>query len=163
MAATNESFLDAAPSSVVVDVTVERPAPEVWAELTEDNPMSEYCRAISRITWTSPRPFGIGTTRTTTVLGGLIRVHETYPHWDEGRRKVFVGVRTFPPVLRRLAEEYLVLPIDAGRCQFRWTAAWEPTTLGRPIAPIGTAIFESIASDLRRHFEAAPESADLDT
>jgi hypothetical protein len=153
MAPTDESFFRDAKRRVVVDVTVARPAADVWAELTEDDPMSEYCRAISSITWTSERPFGIGTTRTTRVLGGLIKLEERYPHWDEGRRKVFVGVRTVPPTLRRVAEEYLVEPIDANHCRFRWTAVWEPTALGRPIVPVGHAVFASIARDIRRHFE----------
>jgi len=155
MAATDESFFQEASRRVVVDVTVDRPASEVWAELTEDDPMSSYCRAISDITWTSPRPFGVGTTRTTRVLGGLIKLDESYPHWDEGRRKVFVGVRTLPPVLRRFAEEYLVEPIDPGHCRFRWTAVWEPTLVGRPIGPVGRAIFASIARDVERHFEGS--------
>lgn len=154
MVATDDSFFQDASRRVVVDVTVDRPASDVWAELTADGPMSSYCRAISDITWTSPRPFGVGTTRTTRVLGGLIKLDERYPHWDEGRRKVFVGVRTLPPVLRRFAEEYLVEPIDPGHCWFRWTAVWEPTLLGRPIGPVGRAIFASIARDLERHFEA---------
>src|SRR5688500_18404185 len=101
MAATDETFLLDASRRVVVDVIVGRPASAVWAELTEDAPMSSYCRAISDITWTSARPFGVGTTRTTRVLGGLIALDERYIQWDEGRRKVFVGVRTRPPVLRR--------------------------------------------------------------
>lgn len=154
MATTDESFLSDAKRRVVVEITVARPAAEVWAELTEDGPMSSYCRAISSITWTSKRPFGPGTTRTTRVLGGLIRVDERYPVWEEGRRKVFVGVRTTPPTLRRLSEEYVVEPVDDTSCRFRWTAAWEPTLLGRPILPIGHAVFASIARDIRRHFES---------
>ena len=155
MAATDESFFQEASNRVVVDVTVDRPASEVWAELTQDDPMSSYCRAISSITWTSARPLGVGATRTTKVLGGLIKLEEGYPLWDEGRRKVFVGVRTLPPVLRRVAEEYLVEPIDAGRCRFRWTAVWEPTPLGRPTGFVGQAVFASIARDIERHFGAS--------
>jgi hypothetical protein len=152
MEATDESIFDTASRRVVVDVTVARSADDVWSELTADGPMSEYCRAISSIQWTSERPFGVGTTRTTRVLGGLILLDERYPVWDEGRRKVFVGVRARPPVLRRVSEEYLVEPIDADHCRFRWTAVWEPTALGRLIDPVGRAVFESIARDLRRHF-----------
>ena len=155
MATTEESFLAEATRRVVVDLTVNRPAPDVWAELTEDGPMAPYCRALSSITWTSPRPFGVGTTRTARVLGGLITLHERYPHWDEGRRKVFVGVRAVPPVLRRVSEEYLVEPIDANRCRFRWTAVWEPSALGRPIGFVGQAVFASIARDVERHFGAS--------
>lgn len=155
MAPTDESFLRDAKRRVVVDVAVRRPAADVWAELTEDDPMSSYCRAISSITWTSGRPLGVGTTRTTRVLGGLIRIDERYPSWDEGHRKVFVGVRTVPPTLRRLSEEYLVEPIGDDHCRFRWTAAWEPTVLGLAIVPVGHAVFASIARDIRLHFEGS--------
>ena len=154
VAETDESFLDTASRRVVVDLAVPRPAAEVWAELTEDGPMSSYCRTISSIRWTSPRPFGPGTTRTTRVLGGLFTLDERYPVWEEGRRKVFVGVQIRPPVLRRVSEEYLVEPIDDEHCRFRWTAVWEPTTLGRPIAFVARAVVTSIGRDLRKHFEA---------
>jgi hypothetical protein len=151
-AETDESFLDTASRRVVVDLTVKRPAADVWAELTAENPMSSYCRTISSIQWTSPRPLGVGATRTTRVLGGMFTLDERYPIWDEGRRKVFVGVRIRPPMLRRVAEEYLVEPIDATHCRFRWTAVWEPTALGRPIAFVARAVLSSIARDLERHF-----------
>jgi hypothetical protein len=61
-------------------------------------------------------------------------------------------VRIRPPMLRRVAEEYLVEPIDATHCRFRWTAVWEPTALGRPIAFVARAVLSSIARDLERHF-----------
>jgi hypothetical protein len=31
---------------------------------------------------------------------------------------------------------------------------WEPTLIGRPIGPMGRAIFMSIARDVERHFQA---------
>lgn len=155
VAETDESFLDSSSRRVVVDLTVPRPAADVWAELTEDGPMSSYCRTITSIRWTSPRPFGPGTTRTTRVLGGLFTLDERYPVWEEGRRKVFVGVRIRPPMLRRVSEEYLVEPIDDDHCRFRWTAVWEPTALGRPIAFVARAVLTSIGRDLRQHFEAS--------
>src|SRR5688500_5247244 len=108
--ATDEDFIHQAPSSrrVGVSVAVARPASVVWDDLTADDPMASYCRIISRIDWTSPRPFTSGTTRTVRVLGGLFVIDERYVRWDEGRRKVFVGVGMNLPLLRRFAEDYLV-------------------------------------------------------
>jgi len=154
MAATDENFIHQASRRVGLSVDVARPATAVWDDLTVDDPMSSYCRIISRIDWTSPRPFTAGTTRTVRVLGGLFVFDESYVRWEEGRRKVFIGVRTNLPLIRRFAEDYLVEPTGAGRCRFTWTAVWEPTVLGRPLEPVTHALFSSLVPDIRRHFTA---------
>jgi hypothetical protein len=153
LAATDEHFIARATHRVGVTVDISQPAEVVWADLTRDDPM-RYCRIISRIDWTSPRPFAAGTTRTVRVLRGLFVIDERYVRWEEGRRKVFVGVGMNLPVLRRFAEDYVVEPVGADRSRFTWTAAWEPTALGRPTGPVTRALFASLVPDIRRHFSA---------
>jgi hypothetical protein len=126
MAATDEDFIHQAPRRVGLTVDVAQPAHVVWGDLVADDPMS-YCRIISRIDWTSPRPFSAGTTRTVRVLGGLFVFDESY---------------------------YLVEPVGADRCRFTWTAVWEPTALGRPLEPVTHALFSSLVPDISRHFAA---------
>jgi len=152
LAATDEDFIAQARGKVSMSVDVARPAEDVWQDLTTGNPMASYCRIISRIDWTSPRPFGVGTTRTVRVLGAMFVIDESYVRWDEGHRKVFVGVRMNLPLIRRFAEDYVVVPIGVDRSRFTWTAAWEPTALGRPMAPVTWALFSSLVPDIRRHF-----------
>ena len=153
LAATSEDFIHQAPRRVGLTVDVAQPAHVVWDDLVADHPMT-YGRIISRIDWTSPRPFSAGTTRTVRVLGGLFVFDENYVRWEEGRRKVFVGVRSNLPLTRRFAEDYLVEPVGADRCRFTWTAVWEPTALGRPLEPVTHALFSSLVPDIRRHFAA---------
>lgn len=153
MAPTDEDLIHQASRRVGLSVDVARPAQAVWESLTADDPMSSYCRIISRIDWTSPRPFTAGTTRTVRVLGGLFVIDESYVRWEEGRRKVFVGVRMNLPLIRRFAEDYLVEPMGPDRSRFTWTAVWEPTTLGRPTDSITHALFGSLVPDIKRHFE----------
>jgi hypothetical protein len=152
LASADEAFISRATRKVSLSVDIARPAQDVWSELTADNPMASYCRIISRIDWTSPRPFGVGTTRRVRVLGGLFVINESYVRWEEGHRKVFVGVRMNLPLIRRFAEDYVVEPIGVDRSRFTWTAAWEPTALGRPMAPVTRALFSSLVPDIRRHF-----------
>jgi hypothetical protein len=154
LAATDEDFIHQATTRVGLSADVDRPARDVWDDLTVDGPMSSYCRIITRIDWTSPRPFAVGTTRTVRVLGGLFVFDESYVRWEEGRRKVFVGVRTNLPLIRRFAEDYLVEPLGPDRSRFTWTAVWEPTALGRPLEPVTHALFSSLVPDIRRHFTA---------
>ena len=153
MAATDEDFIHQAPRRVGLTVDVARPAHVVWDDLVADDPMT-YCRIISRIDWTSPRPFKTGTTRTVRVLGGLFVFDESYVRWEDGRRKGFVGVRSNLPLTRRFAEDYLVEPVGDDRCRFTWTAVWEPTALGRPLEPVTHALFSSLVPDIRHHFTA---------
>ena len=63
-----------------------RVADAVWAELTRDGTL-DWCRGL-KITWLSPRPFGVGTKRQARLLG-VLRVQEEYFIWEEGRRMAF--------------------------------------------------------------------------
>jgi hypothetical protein len=150
MAETDEAFLRESPRRVRVVVDINRPVASVWDELVGDDPMS-FCGGITAIRWTSARPFGVGTTRTATVLR-LLRVRERYVSWDDLHRKVFVGVGANLPVLRRFAEEYVVEPRDDDGCRFIWTAAWEPSAGTRFANRLNYAIFTWFARDIERHF-----------
>lgn len=153
----DESFLSSAPARFSDTFEIPRPAEDVWRELVSDKPL-DWCRALS-IDWTSPRPFGVGTTRQATVLRGVSKVQERYFIWEEGRRNTFYVTGANAPLFRRLAEDYVVEPDGPSRCRFTWTIALEPTQLGRLGAPLNALIFKSLFADTRRHFNAAPRRA----
>lgn len=145
----DEAFLTSAPAVYRETFQIARPASEVWAELTADDAL-HWCRA-AKLTWTSGRPFGVGTTRKGKVLG-LIGVQEHYFIWEEGRRKAFYVTRSNLPLFRRLAEDYVVEPDGDDACRFTWTIAVEPTLAGKAGTPINAAIFKSFFADTRKHF-----------
>ena len=151
-APTDESFLASAPKTFVETFRIPQPAETVWAEITADNAL-HWCRALGGgVQWTSPRPFGVGTTRRANVLKGLIRLDERFVVWEEGRRKMFVGTQANLPLLKRIAEDYVVEPDGGGACRFTWTIAVEPSAAGKPGAPLNAAIFASLFKDTRRHY-----------
>lgn len=161
LAPTDASFLVEAPRRFQQTFEVARSAQEVWADLTGPTPLN-WCRALGQrgVQWTSSRPFGVGTTRRVRVLGGLLSLEERYVAWEEGRRKAFVGVTANLPLIKRLAEEYVVEPDGEAACRFRWTVAVEPTSVGRPGSPLNGAIFRSLFRDTERHYaEAAGPAA----
>jgi hypothetical protein len=148
----DETFFDAAPCRYVYAMDLAAPAHEVWAGLVADRPLS-WVRGL-RITWTSPAPFGIGTTRTAAGAFGAVRLDESYFRWEDGRRHSFTVMRSNSPMFRRFAEDYLVEPAEGG-CTFTWTFAVEPRGPQPVIAAIGSAqrpIFAAMARDTRRHF-----------
>lgn len=149
----DESFFEHAPVVLRASFEIPRSAEEAWAELVADDPLS-WCSAIDRIEWTSPRPFGVGTTRTVTSLKGLNVLDEHFFRWEEGRRKSFYAVRSSGPLFRRFAEDYLLEPAgDSAR--LTWTIAFEPQPLARLATPINRRILSSLLRDTRAHYAGA--------
>jgi hypothetical protein len=147
----DEAFLGSASVRDVGVFEIALPAAEVWAELTGDDAL-HWCRALD-IEWTSPRPFGVGTTRTARVYkGAALVLKEEFFIWEEGKRKSFYGLSASLPAYRRLAEDYVVEEETPERCRFTWTIASEPTPLGRAMRPLVKPITNSFFRDTRRHF-----------
>ena len=145
------TFFTSAPERLVDTMEIGRPAADVWAELTSDSTLS-WCRALSGVTWTSPRPFGVGTTRTVRTPLSLLQLKEVYFRWDEGRRKSFYVAEATAPLFRTFAEDYLVEEVSPSRCRFTWTVAVAVPTAARPGNPVNRAITRSLFRDTRRHF-----------
>jgi hypothetical protein len=149
--AVDEAFLASAPSRCVDTIEVALPAATVWAELTRDATL-DWCSGL-KITWSSPRPFGVGTKRQARLLGALLRVQEEYFLWEEGRRMAFFVTAVRPAAYRRSAEDYLVEALGPDRCRFTWTLAFELTLLGKLNSPLSALIIKRMFADTRRHFE----------
>lgn len=147
----DETFLRTAPTVLKGEFAIDRPAAEVWAALVDDNPLS-WCRILDNVTWTSARPFGVGTTRTVKALKGLNVVDESYFIWEEGRRKAFYVVTSSNPMFKRFAEDYIVEPDGENACRFTWIVAYEPTLLGK--GPVNKKIMGTMFSDTKKHFGA---------
>ena len=60
---TDESFFDAAPLNYTIDVEVPAEPDYVWSEFTRQNTL-DWCRALKKVTYTSPEPYDAKTTRT---------------------------------------------------------------------------------------------------
>lgn len=148
----DESFFSTAPGIQTGVFEIDRPADEVWDELVAEHPLS-WCRVLGNsIVWTSPKPFGVGTTRKAGALKGLAEIREEYFIWEEGRRQSFYAVQAAAPLFKRFAEDYVVEPRGEDACTFTWTIAYEPTLLGK--GPLTKAINNTLFADTRKHFGA---------
>jgi hypothetical protein len=149
----DETFFDTAPVRLADSFEIDRPAGDVWAELVAPGALS-FCRSLRGAKWTSPRPFGVGTTRTMPALYGALVVDERYFRWEEGRRQSFLVERASLPLFRRFAEDYLVEETSPTSSRFTWTIALDPYPLARPGNPLNRAIVNGLFKDTRRHFAA---------
>lgn len=147
----DEEFFDAAPVRFRHALELPVSAQRLWRELTSDTPLS-WCRLLTSVRWTSPRPYGVGTTRTARVTYGLPSLDERFFRWEEGRRKSFYVLESNLPMFHRFAEDYLVEEVSPTTCRFTWTIAAEPRAAMRPGAPVLGLMVRSLIHDTRRHF-----------
>ena len=144
-------FLDTAPLRLRETFAIARPSDEVWAQLTAGDVLS-WCRIIQDVSWTSPRPYGVGTTRTVRGLAGASVIEERFFRWEEGRRQSFYAVAMSAPMFRRLAEDYELEPGSGSDCRLTWTIAIEPRPWAGVMNPMTRRIFATLLTDTRRHF-----------
>lgn len=134
-------------------------APErVWESLASDASVSAWGLGVRSLRWTSPRPFGVGTTREVVLPLRAMTVREEFTRWDEGKGYSFYVAAADRPGLRSFAEDYVVEP-DGDGTLFTWTIALEPQRalrlpmrLGRPLNRLA---FGQLVRGARNYFGQA--------
>jgi hypothetical protein len=145
------TFFDTAPFRLREAFDIPRSAAQVWADLTTESPLS-WCRMLRDVTWTSPPPFGVGTTRTARSIGNVSVIDERFFRWEEGRQQSFFAVKASVPLFRRFAEDYLVEPTSKTSCRFTWTIAIEPRPAARIANPGNRLLFGTLFRDTRKFY-----------
>lgn len=147
----DESFFDTAPFKLRGEFDIPQPSARVWADLTSEHPLG-WCKILKDVSWTSPAPFGVGTTRTVQTVGSLSVLEEYYFRWEEGRRHSFYVLKASAPMFRRLAEDYLVEPTSDTSCRFTWTIVADPHPLARIANPLNRMLLGTLFTDTRKYY-----------
>lgn len=150
----DDDFIASAPHVFRYRTRLDATPDEVWESITSDDSMAPWSPMITSITWTSPRPFGVGTTcEVSSPIGP--RVRERYFRWDEGHSHAFYVYESAAPFLKRFAEDYVVEP-DGDGTQFTWVVAMEPkkawALLFKVVGPVIMAGFGRIPGDGQKYF-----------
>jgi hypothetical protein len=128
---------------------------KVWESLVSDESLAAWGPMITDVTWTTPRPFGVGTTRDVTAPGGSV-MRERFFHWEDGHRKSFYVYECALPMFKRFAEDYLVEPAGDNETRFTWILALEPKpAFALPVkllAPLLKAGFGRIPAGGEKYF-----------
>ena len=82
------------------------------------------------VEWTSPPPFGVGSTRTLKGLGQTIE--QSVLAWEPGKRMCFRNDRTTLP-LAAFAEDYVITPTTDSASELRWHYAFEWGGRAKPV------------------------------
>lgn len=115
----------------ILDATPER----IFAVFEDPDSWPVWAGAIKKVTWTSPKPFAVGTTRDVEIVGGLV-AHERFFIWEPPYRMAFYFAGTNKPAVASLGEHYELEPLDGGRTRFTWRVAYESRSFMRYAAPL---------------------------
>jgi hypothetical protein len=91
-----------------------------------------WAMPIQHVEWTSPKPFGIGTTRTVSMLGGMDG-YEEFVAWERGKRMAFTFVGCSKDATEKFLEDYRVTDLGDGSCKVEWYMAMETRGFSRYI------------------------------
>ena len=109
-------------------------AEQLFATLEDGPSYSKWVPAIRQVTWTSAKPFGTGTTRTVSLVGGA-RVDEVFWAWEPNRRIGFSISASSMRWLCALTELDEIKAVSSDRCQLRWTLAVSLTGVLEKLEP----------------------------
>lgn len=152
-------FFETAPITHRFSVNLPVSPQRAWAELTRQNTL-DWCRLIKAINFTSPTPYGGGTTRSAQLAPGYARLSEKFFDWEEdpeaGRyRNAFYVEQANVPSLRRFGERSEIEHAGSG-CRFTWSFAVElagPMGKASKFAlPVTSKAFSTLETDTVKYF-----------
>ena len=127
------SFASTAPNTVVVEQAIASAPGPIWAALADNPGWTSWYPDMKRCIDTSDPAHGVGSTRSVTV--GPLKADETFVAWEPDKLWAFTIVKTNLPMAKRFLEQVELIPGD-GVTTVRYTGAFEPTWLTRPIAKL---------------------------
>ena len=81
-------FVESAPYRFVSTVDLAITPEQLFEVLADETSWPHWASVITKVTWTSPEPRGVGTTRTVEMRGGITG-HEEYLVWQPCTRMAF--------------------------------------------------------------------------
>ncbi|WP_422747733.1 SRPBCC family protein [Mycobacterium sp. WMMD1722] len=147
-------FIDHAPYRFVSTVDLAITAEQLFEVLGDATSWPQWATAITKVTWTSPEPRGVGTTRTVHMRGGIVG-NEEFLAWEPFSHMAFRFNEASTGSIAAFAEDYRVVETPGG-CHLTWVMAMKPSgfaarlgmTVGRPV--MGRQ-FQQFLHNLRRY------------
>jgi hypothetical protein len=110
----DQHLLETARARAVAEREMAVSAAQLFATLEDGPSWAKWTGVIREVSWTSPKPFAIGTTRTVTLRGG-ITFDEVFWAWEPNRRMGFSVNAASIGLLSGLSEVYEIAPLSSER------------------------------------------------
>lgn len=131
----DHSFIDTANLCVTTTVRAKCTPEQIFETLRGDKVWTEWGVALKEVQWTCEKPYGLGSTRTVYLMGGMA-VEEVFFHWHENQRCTFYVKRGSIPNVISFLEDYIVTPLDNGETELQWTVAMEMGGIAKWFIPL---------------------------
>jgi hypothetical protein len=123
-------FLDQS-KNVFVASEIVRATPEQVFDVFEDaHSWTVWALPILKVEWTSPKPYGVGTTRSVHMMGDMIG-YEEFVAWERGERMAFSFIGCSKDATEKFLEDYRVTDLGNGTCRVQWYMAMEAKGFSR--------------------------------
>jgi hypothetical protein len=136
------SFFDTAPMRFENVVELDASPANVFAIFEDGESWPKWFRSIHKVTWTSKKPYGVGTTRT--VWLPPVSIDEHFFRWEPNRRCSFYASGLSLPMAHALAEDYLLEGLSSGKTRFTYRVAMEPRLMVAVGGPLSRLYFGSM-------------------
>ena len=149
-------FLETAQFCFTAEEVITATPAQIFEVFEDARSWAVWATPIQKVEWTSPKPFGLGTTRTVYMSGGM-DAYEEFIAWESGRRMAFCFVAMSHSSIESFAEDYQVTDLGDGRCKVRWVMAMQPRGFSRYvlrlIAPLMTWYNRKMFGKFREYIE----------
>jgi carbon monoxide dehydrogenase subunit G len=146
-------FLRTAPHRFSNSVDLAVTPRQLFEVLADAEAWPRWASVITKVTWTSPEPRGVGATRVVDMRGGIVG-NEEFLAWEPFRHMAFRFNESSSSALAAFAEDYLIEPTAQG-CRLTWTLANRLTGPARVAAPLSAPLmnvaFRRFLANLRRY------------
>jgi len=147
-------FVDHAPYRFVSAVDLAITPEQLFEVLADATSWPRWASVITNVTWTSPEPRGVGTTRTVHMRGGITG-DEEFLAWEPFTRMAFRFNESSTSSVAAFAEDYHIVPTANG-CHLTWIMAMKPNGLAGRLGlftgrPIMGWLFQRFLHNLRRY------------
>jgi hypothetical protein len=123
-------FFNQTKNVFVAQEVVQASPEQIFAVFEDAEAWTKWALPIQRVEWTSPKPFGVGTTRTVYMMGGMTG-YEEFIEWQPGKRMAFCFVGCSKNATDKFIEDYQVEDLGNGSCRVTWTMAMETRGFSR--------------------------------
>ncbi|HET9874256.1 MAG TPA: SRPBCC family protein [Mycobacterium sp.] len=117
-------FIDSAPFAFRNSVDLAITPEQLFEVLSDAGSWPRWAKVITKVTWTSPEPRGVGTTRIVEMRGGIVG-NEEFLAWEPFTHMAFRFNECSTKSVAAFAEDYRVEVIPGG-CRLTWTMAQKP-------------------------------------
>lgn len=121
----------------------------VWHTLTADDALVSWAKGITGAEWTTPRPLGVGATRTVTVARGAAALKERFYRWEDVDPQTLRGRMTFyceaasRPGFTRFGEDVRLEP-NVGGTRLTWAFAADAAPWFAPVLRLGRPVINRV-------------------